>query len=349
MRQKHRGSGREEFTRTGRGRVLEPGVISAVWSPIAAAPFAIAHVSPGAMRLPALLIATALVVLGMLALTGCTRTSSSPEEQEARDQERQITQLQDWNQRLLVAGRQKDDRLRSMTRLVYKMIDDVAGVSTRQGLVRGIRVDQPVYLQSEFPRTERSIRAAERQFLMYLSVLESTLQEGEQKVERLRHQQEEEAPTPDLSGVVASLREELTEAEAHAERWTTVVDSLSYLADSLRHHQADVEKEKRTLLSTVSSLRQAYVLAESPATLEAKGVIDKRFLRTSSLRSIPTDLFDEVTVETTVVPFVGRAATMLSTHRHAPELYTIEPGRLLIHDPDAFWALSRYVVLEVDG
>jgi hypothetical protein len=297
------------------------------------------------MRLAATLILTSLLLLPLLGLQGCTEPA--PSASTSKEDQRTIKQLRDWNHRVLVASRQKDDRLRSMTRLVHKMIDDVAGVSNRQGLVRGVRVDHPVYLQSEFPQTERSIRAAERQFLMHLSVLESSLQEGERKAERLRHQQVEE-PSQEVTEALAEARADLEASAEATERFAAAVDSLSALLDAREAERLAMHETVDRLHQHLADQKHAYVIAAPAEELEAKGVIDRRFLRASTIRELSPDAFSQTTTDATELSFDGRSATLLSLHRLSPDLYRMEPGRLVILDPDAFWAVSRYVILETE-
>ncbi|PEN10950.1 hypothetical protein CRI94_17125 [Longibacter salinarum] len=298
------------------------------------------------MRIAASLVVTSLLVLGILGFNGCVDAPEPQAERSTQDQ-RVIDQLQSWNQRLVVSGRQKDDRLRSMTRLVHKMMDDLAGVANGEGLVRGVRVDQPVHLEAEFPRTERSIRAAERQFLSYLSVLESSLQEGEQRVER-SHDPEDEARVSDLRQAITELREKLDASARRADGRASRIDSLAAVVLALRTERDRLISKNESLSSSARSLRRAYVIAETQDVLLEKEVIDNRFLRSPVLKHLHPDLFETTTVDATVIPFDGTSAEVISPHQYAPDTFTIEPGRVRIHDPEGFWALSRYVVIKVD-
>jgi len=299
------------------------------------------------MRLFASLSFLLAAVVLTAGLGGCMDASSRTADQQAEDK-RTIRQLQEWNQRLLVSGRQKDDRIRSMTRLVYKMIDDLAGVSNRQGLVRGVRFDQPVYLEAEFPQTERSIRAAERQFVAQLSVLESNLQEGQQKVDRLRQDEVEPSESVPTSALDAA-RAKLDAAESRAATLAARVDSLERVLNQSVAQSTRLESEAEQLAASNEALRRAYVIIGSQAELEAQGVIEKRFLRSATLDRFPTDTFSPTSIDARVIPFEGASATVLSLQRKDPSLYTVEPGRLVIHDPNAFWAYSRYLILETEG
>jgi len=299
------------------------------------------------MRLPAFLFAIAILLLIAVGTTGCGEATSRTADEQAKDQ-RTITQLQNWNQRLLISGRQKDDQIRSVTRLVHKMIDDLVGVSNRQGLVRGVRVDQPIYLRAEFPQTERSIRAAEQQFVRYLSVIESNLQEGEQKIKRMR----EEPPSEAIEPESVELNELLDELQGEKDRrraLQTRIDSLSQLLDATRADKSSLVDQNDLLAENNEQLRRAYFVVGTSGSLEADGIIEDKLFRDATMREVDNEKFQVTSTNARSIPFEGDRATVLSAHQASPSLYTIEPGRLVIHDPTTFWALSRYLILETDG
>ena len=296
------------------------------------------------MRLFVLLSLVVILLLGAVGLlSGCGEATSRTPDQASNDQ-RTITQLQNWNQRLLIAGRQKDDRIRSVTRLVHKMIDDLSGVSNRQGLVRGVRMDQPVYLRAEFPHTERSIRAAEQQFVRYLSVIESNLQEDEQKIKRMRHGPEPSQSAPETDAVDA-VAEQLRAAERKQMDLEARVDSLHHLLDATRADNVSLVDQNDILAQSNEELRRAYFVTGTVSSLEAKGIVEKRIFRDATIQSVDQEIFRVTSTNARSIPFNGNEATVLSPHQHAPSLYSVEPGRLVIHDPDAFWAISRYLIL----
>mgnify|MGYP006421608777 CR=1 FL=1 len=296
------------------------------------------------MRLPVLLSLVVILLLGVVGLTsGCGKATSRTPDQASNDQ-RTITQLQNWNQRLLIAGRQKDDRIRSVTRLVHKMIDDLSGVSNRQGLIRGVRMDQPVYLRAEFPQTERSIRAAEQQFVRYLSVIESNLQDNEQKIKRMRHGLEpsETAPATDAINAIA---EQLRAEERKQMDLEARVDSLRHLLDAARADNVSLVDQNDILAQSNEELRRAYVVTGTVSSLEAKGIVEKRIFRDATIQSVDHENFRVTSTNAQSIPFNGTEATVLSPHQHAPSLYSVESGRLVIHNSDAFWAISRYLII----
>jgi hypothetical protein len=55
-----------------------------------------------------------------------------------------------------------------------------------------------------------------------------------------------------------------------------------------------------------------------------------------------------VTATRIPLPEAADEAQVLSLHRNAPDLYTIERGALLVQDPAAFWARSKFLIVQVD-
>ena len=298
---------------------------------------------------------SSLALATVLTLTGCTEAdvstpivSASAQESGSTGTKADAQKLQERNYRLITASRQQEDRIRSVTRLVHKMIDDVAAVSGRKGLVRGVKVDQPLYLEADFPQTERSIRAAERVCIAHLSVIESHLQESEQTLLRVGEAEVAPDASAELRDRIAALTETVADVRKEVEQLSALRDSLAGVAGALEADAATLKAENDRMAEETESLRRAYYVAGTPGELSERSIIDKRFLRAPVVNAIrPTD-FTPTSVDTRIIPLDRPVDDILSTHRHAPDLYTVEAERIVIHDPAAFWALSRYLIVVVD-
>lgn len=298
---------------------------------------------------------SSLALATVLVFTGCTEAdvsapilSASAQESGSTGTKADPQTLRERNHRLLIATRQQEDRIRSVTRLVHKMIDDVAAVSGRKGLVRGVKVDQPLYLEADFPQTERSIRAAERVFIAHLSVIESHLQESEQTELRMRTTESDAAVTAGLRAQIDVLNETLAGMREQVDQLSALRDSLTGVAATFEADAATLRAENDRMAEATEALRRAYYVVGTAGELSDRSIIDKRFLRAPVVNSIRPDDFTPTSVDTRIIPLDRPVDAVLSTHRHAPDLYTVEAERIVIHDPAAFWALSRYLIVVVD-
>lgn len=302
-------------------------------------------------RYPSLLLLCVFVFLG-----GCLQAddTASDRVRALRQQNHQlraeVDRLRAENDRLTEAAHVKDDQIRATTRLVHKMLDDLNAVAAGQGLVRGIGVNPKAQLAADFPQSAKAVKAAETQFMQHLAAIESLLRDSEQQIERVRNSDRVPADAVStLNGTIDRLREALSNREADVAALQSTVDSLSTSLEALRASHASLKTRNEQLAATNDRYRTAYYVVGTGDELEARGIINQRWLRPTEIRPFDASRFETTTTDVARIDLPDeRTATVLSPQREHPSLYSVETGALVIHDPAAFWARSKFLIVEID-
>jgi hypothetical protein len=244
-----------------------------------------------------------------------------------------------------------EKQVQATTRLIHKILDDLSALADRKDLVRSVGVNPPAQLAADFPETEQAVRAAETSFTRHLSLIESNLADSQEQIDRVRNGERIEPE------IVAQLTATVSNLQAQVERQDSTQTVLETTTDSLQQSLAvrnrllrDIQRKTDSLQQQLQAERRAYVAIGTGDRLEERGIIDQRFLRAPEVESLQADRFDTLSVTMTRIPLPEEAGEVqvLSLHRHAPELYTIERGSLLVRDPATFWARSKFLIVQID-
>ncbi len=247
--------------------------------------------------------------------------------------------------------REKTVQVQATTRLIHKILDDLAALAVRKDLVRGIRVAPPAQLAADFPQNEQAVRAAESLFTRHLSLIESNLEDSQEQIDRVRNGDRIEPETvADLNARIDGLRDSLRLRDSRRATLQATADSLAARLVSQTRSIHRLRRDTASLHRRIEAQQRAYVAVGTADALEQRGILDQRFLRRDRIERLQPRNFDSVsaTTERIAFPDAARDASVLSLHRKAPELYTIDAGTLRIHDPDAFWARSRFLIVKID-
>jgi prefoldin subunit 5 len=289
-----------------------------------------------------------LVLSLLLLVTSCSPSSSSEAVRTLRQKNA------DLQERVATLEREldeKDRQVRATTRLIHKILDDLSALADRKDLIRGLGVNPPAQLAADFPENEQSIRAAEAVFTRHLSFIESNLRDSQQQIDRVRNNDRIEP------GTVASLEAAVTRLQTETAHYRDTIASLRENADSLaeitaqREATADaLRQENDDLRQVTGTLERTYVAIGTGDELEARGIIDQRFLRSPRIVGLQPQRFTETSMSASriALPAGASDASILSIHQKAPDLYTVANDTLTIHDPRAFWARSKFLIVQVE-
>ncbi len=136
------------------------------------------------------------------------------------------------------------------------------------------------------------------------------------------------------------------------------IRSLRAEAKTMLSRIRNLERERTVLVEENTELRESYFVVGTRAELMDKGIIDRKggFLRIgrkTRIDQLDASNFSAATIETAEV-FVGRGVKkyhILSNHRTNPALFSFEDRGgavyLTISNPEEFWKISRYLIVEV--
>ena len=187
-------------------------------------------------------------------------------------------------------------------------------------------------------------------FMADIASIDGLLAENKTLLEKLRKQSKKSAARiAALEGTVAelerSLAEKDTEIMALKERLASTDSSLATLIDMYRDKSqlADMQRNEMNTawyaVGTAKELRAKGVLTKEGGVVGI-GAVDK--LNTENLTQSSFTRID--VVQTLEIPIMAKKAKLATSHPAAS--YRLEGAdKLVITDPNAFWSLSRYLVI----
>lgn len=210
---------------------------------------------------------------------------------------------------------------------------------------------------------DKSIRRS--QMLADIKLIRNTIQQRRKRLAELESELEQSTLyTDELKSTIRALRRQLdsqmAQIETFREQLATAnrrIDSLSSAVDSLSTTvmvtagERNAARETSRILS--DSLNMCYYVAATLSAMKEHKIIEGGFLRKSKLLKGGFDkgfftTADKRTLDS--IPLHTRKVRIHTTHPE--ESYRITDGddgkTLLITDPNGFWSLSNYLVIQID-
>lgn len=264
------------------------------------------------------------------------------------DTTQQLDSLRDRNDALAHELRLRTEFLEAYTRIVNETLGQLEAISEREGMLRQIRLEM-----------DGSENPAALQTATIQSRIQDNITAIEQYIAESKKQQAaltEMAKTPkvDVSGLQSTIRT-LTTLVREKER---TIAAMREEAEMMLDRIATLGRQNTQLAAQNTELREAYFAIGTRDDLMANNIIDQSggFLsigRKTHLSELNARHFQKTTVEASEV-LVGQNVKeykILSPHREREGLFSVEDREgtvyLTIHNVDAFWKLSRFLVIEV--
>jgi hypothetical protein len=157
-----------------------------------------------------------------------------------------------------------------------------------------------------------------------------------------------EAAMKQSESEIADLKTALTEKNFKIEQLNTTVGSM----------QATIEQKDQTINIQIAEMNKAYITSGTFKTLKAKGLVSKEggFLGLGKNKSLkenfPDSLFSQIDKTVTkTIPVNSKTAKLITEHP-AGSYELVREGKdkiayIAIKDPDQFWKISKYAVVEI--
>lgn len=271
-----------------------------------------------------------------------------------KENERKLAQEEAMNaatrEELAEAVSQRDELLTLVTDINADMarIHDVEGVMSNS-----------VYMEGDVPNQREQLRAD-------LASIQRTLQERRERLAQLEEQlKRSNLSNTNLTNTINSLRAqidqkdseitrlsgELSQANAKIGALTTQVDSLSSTVVSANDARFEAEQQSENLSN---ELNTCFYAVGSKKELKENKIIETGFLRKTKIMrgEFDKDFFTEADKRTlTRLPLHTKKEPKILTNQPSGS-YTLqsEDGQyvLTITNPDEFWKLSNYLVIQVN-
>ncbi|MBL7965234.1 MAG: hypothetical protein JNM31_15470 [Flavobacteriales bacterium] len=271
--------------------------------------------------------------LFLFTLNACT---PEPQESDA------YLQLKEDYDRLQAADTQQDSAVNALFSAMGRIGDNLRSIQAGQGrlTVTGPDAEQGVPLEERILNDIRDIDAK--------------LRENQELIERMKKQAKgSSARINELDKAVAAweqlVREKDGEIEQLKEQLTSSNKALAAMMDLYRDRVQQVG-------SLQEELNTAWYAIGTEKELRANGVLTKEGgvagigARTKlNAESLAKDYFRSIDVEQTpALDLAGRKPRLITPHPSSSYRFEPEGAQLVITDKDAFWSLSRYLVVVVE-
>ena len=195
-----------------------------------------------------------------------------------------------------------------------------------------------------------------------IQFINTLLDESQKEIADLRNQlRNSDAALASFKSKAGKLNDQLTAKEEQISELKTQLNENQFTIEELNERMndllAEVERQKEVIESIDRELHLAYVAQGSYQELKEMGIVEKEggFLwigRTKTIEeNAPDELFREIDIRNTkTLPIAAKKAKLITQHPEESYSFEKEGGQIAalhIENPEEFWKVSDYLVLEV--
>jgi uncharacterized coiled-coil protein SlyX len=158
-----------------------------------------------------------------------------------------------------------------------------------------------------------------------------------------------------LETTIKQYESDISELKAVLEKKDFEINQLNVKMAVL---DSTVNQQGEKIRDQTGKLNQAYMASGTFKELKDKGIIskDRSFLgigkKGSLVPDLPEGLFSKIDItETKMIPVHSKDAKLITKHPSASYAMVPEEGKKIayieIKDPEAFWKISKYAVVEI--
>ncbi len=259
-------------------------------------------------------------------------------------------QLRTENKKLTEQVAAEERHVREATQLITSITEGLADIAQREAEVREVMTNVGTNLNRERPDTI-DMQGVESQIDSYVAAIDQHIQENKERLEQLRNTvRSSKADLAAYESTIRGLKNVLAKKEAIVADLRNDMSELRARVETLEVEKDTLQRVERELRSRNELLRQAYYVVSTRKDLDEKNIVNDRFLRSTELNQHNPEHFTSIdmTVEEIPLPKQRDKAKVFSIHNREPHLYDIQEERLVINDPEQFWTVSRYLIVEID-
>lgn len=248
----------------------------------------------------------------------------------------------------------KQDNASSMAKVAERdsMINDLFGTMNRiSENLRTIRSKQGQLLEPADGAEQGA--DMEQRIMGDLQSIDGLLAENRQLLDKLRQQAKGNAKALSelertIAGLESNIQEKDVEIGTLKEQLASTNSSLATLIEMYRD-KSQLSDMQRTELNT------AYYVVGTSKELKERGILSKEGgvigiggVNKLNTASLPADAFQRIdVVRTTEIVLGAKKAKLVTSHPDGS--YRLEGGnKLVVTDANAFWSISKYLVVEVE-
>lgn len=286
------------------------------------------------------------IILSLAVASLLTACNNKKAEEEAAQQ----AALQEATKQELASAVQDRDQLLGLVNEIASGMDQIKRLENILSVSNGIKgetASQRAQIEADIAAIQQTLQQRREQ----LAELESKLNKSNltnsnlrKTIETLRSQIDSQ------SAEIETLRTNLADANAKIGELNTAVDSLSTTVTTVTDERNAAQDSNVQL---TNELNTCFYVAASNKELKDHKIVESGFLRKTKLMKGDFDQSFFVTADKrtlTSLPLHSKKAKVLTNQPENSYQIVDENGQkvLKITNPDLFWSLSNYLVVEID-
>lgn len=289
---------------------------------------------------------TALIALVVLIAAGVIFYSMYK-----REQQRQIAMMEDQKYSFTELLTQRDSTINDWVLTFDQIEKNLQSIKEKEKIIATNAADR------EFSKDRK------QQIMEDINYINTLLDQNKKKIASLNAQLKKSG------GTIKGLEIKITELEAAMKQSEIEITDLKtalteknfkieQLNGTVSNMQVAIEQKDQTISTQTAEINKAYVTAGTFKSLKAKGLVSKEggFLGLGKSKSLkenfPDSLFAQIDITVTkTIPVNSKSAKLLTEHPTGSyEMIHQDKDKIAyieITDPNQFWKISKYAVVEV--
>lgn len=268
-----------------------------------------------------------------------------------REQKRQIAMMEDQKYSFTELLTQRDSTINDWVLTFDQIEKDLQSIKEKEKIITLNASDR------EFSKDRK------QQILEDIKYINTLLDQNKKKLASLNEQLKKSGSTiKGLQNKIADLEAAMKQSETDIADLKTALAEKNFkieqLNSTVNDMQVTIEQKNQTISTQTAEINKAFVTAGTFKTLKAKGLVAKEggFLGLGKNKSLkenfPDSLFSQIDITVTkTIPVNSKSAKLLTEHPSGSyELIHENKDKIAyieITDPNQFWKISKYAVVEV--
>ena len=268
-----------------------------------------------------------------------------------REQKRQIAMMEDQKYSFTELLTQRDSTINDWVVTFDQIEKNLQSIKEKEKIIAMNATDR------EFSKDRK------QQIMEDINYINTLLDQNKKKIASLNDQLKKSGNTiQGLQTKIAELETAMKQSEVDIADLKTALTERNFKIEQLNGKvndmQVAIEQKDQTISTQTAEINKAYVTAGTFKSLKAKGLVSKEggFLGLGKNKSLkenfPDSLFAQIDITVTkTIPVNAKSAKLLTEHPTGSyELIHEDKDKIAyieISDPNQFWKISKYAVVEI--
>lgn len=254
----------------------------------------------------------------------------------------QYKQLLDDKERQVMLNSEKDSTINELFGSFNRISDNIRVIREKQGglSAESLGVESGEDMEQRIMNDLRSIDQLMNDNKSMIAQLKKSARGKNVKIGSLEETINSlEALVADKDVEIASLKDQLSSANS----------SLATLIEMYREKSQQLETQESQLNTAYYAFGTAKELKENGIISKTGGVGGIGGAKTINMEGLNKTYFQSIDIsEVTSIPIMAKKAKLITSHPDGSYIFEGEVDRIKITDPESFWSVSKYLVIQVN-